>query len=169
MRIPKKSSEKITWTHEYTLDMSEKTAEGEWRGGRNPSETRSNIIPPKSAHYSSQSLPQPWLKLTWDGERGEVLFFIAGGVSQHFPPNQSTSCSTVKPFVGVGVREGFSSSSSIIPPILNIVYQMFQAGLGLSPRILPAPCEALFRCPFLSSSKVSHLFSLFPPSNMLYH
>lgn len=43
--------------------------------------------------------------LTWDGVRPEVLLFIAGGVSQHFPPNQSPSYSTVEPSVGVEVKE----------------------------------------------------------------
>lgn len=38
--------------------------------------------------------------------RAEVLLFIAGGVSQYFPPNQSPSYSSIEPSVGVRVKEG---------------------------------------------------------------
>jgi len=125
------------------------------------------MLPPWSAHHSSLSCAQPWLRLTWDGVRAEVLFFIAGGVSQYFMPDQSPACSTVEPLVRAGVREGLSSFSFITPPTLNTVFQILEAGLALSSRLLPFLCSdpvrvsfSLFTCLFLNTTFVLSFSSL---------
>lgn len=157
----------------------EKTTGGVgWKGGRNPNEIQSQC--PTRSHpglhtNSSWSCPHPWLILEMAGVRAGVLFFRAAGVSRHFPPNQSPSCSIIFSSGGVGVREGLSSFSFFIPPTLNIVFQLLQAGFALSPRLLTdqdvSPGQTLFGCSFLSSpasSKIPLLFSLFLASNKLH-
>lgn len=129
------------------MDTMETTGGG---GGRNPSETQSRMLPPRSAHHSSQSHPPNWLMLTWGGLRAEVLFVTVWGVSQHFPPNQSPSCSAV----GVGIREELSSSLSIIPPALNVVIS------NIIGRARPEPQAAASPGPFPWSDPVHVSFSL---------
>lgn len=109
-----------------------------------------------------------------------VLFFTAPGVSHRFSHIQSLSCSGVETFGGFEGKEGLSCLLSIIPPSLSRAFQIFQPGLALSPKLLPAPDlspgQSLFECPFLSPPASSRLipkyhfffFPLFLSSNKLY-